>query len=105
MPPKRPSLRKPISLGDLIQQLMHAHRPAAADHLARVWDVWSEAVGPSIARHAKPGALQGQVLVVHVTNSTWLHQLRFIKSDMLTRLNQLLETGLVQDIKFKIGAL
>jgi predicted nucleic acid-binding Zn ribbon protein len=84
---------------------MHQHRPAAADHLARVWDVWTEAVGPSIARHARPGALHGRVLVVHVTNSTWLHQLRFMKADMLARLNQLLETSLVDEIQLKIGTL
>ena len=105
MPPKRPVLRKPIPLGDLIHDLMHQHRPAAADHLARVWEVWSRAVGPAIARHARPGALHGRVLVVHVTNSTWLHQLRFMKIEILARLNQLLEAGLVNDIKFKIGNL
>jgi predicted nucleic acid-binding Zn ribbon protein len=45
------------------------------------------------------------VLVVHVTNSTWLHQLGFMKADILARLNQLLGTGLVAEIKFKIGVL
>ena len=105
MPPKRTPLKKPIPLGDLIYQLMHQHRPNSADHLARIWDVWSAAVGESIARNAKPGAVHGKVLVVHVTNSTWLHQLRFMKADILTKLNQHLETGSVTDMKFKIGAL
>jgi predicted nucleic acid-binding Zn ribbon protein len=98
-------LKQPIPLGDVIHQLMHQHRPASADHLARIWAVWSAAVGDSIARHAKPSAIRGQVLVVHVTNSTWLHQLRFLKADMLAKLNLQLETDLVSDMKFKIGAL
>jgi predicted nucleic acid-binding Zn ribbon protein len=105
MPPKRSPLREPIPLGDLIHQLMHHHRPASADHLAQIWDVWSLAVGESIARNAKPGEIRGQVLVVYVTNSTWLHQLRFMKSDMIAKLNRRLGSGLLTDMRFKIGAL
>lgn len=105
MAQKRPILKRPISLGDLIHQLMHQHRPASAKHLTRILDIWEIAVGDSISRNAKPGALNGHVLVVTVTNSTWLHQLRFMKADMLVKLNQRLETGKLTDIKFKIGAL
>lgn len=105
MPTKRSPLKKPIPLGDLIHQLMHAHRPASAEYLTRILDIWEVSVGESIARNAKPGALQGHVLVVTVTNSTWLHQLRFMKADMLTKLNQRLETDKLSDIKFKIGPL
>ena len=105
MPPKRSPLKKPISLGDLIHQLMHAHRPASAEHLNRILDIWEASVGEAIARNAKPGALHRHVLVVKVTNSTWLHQLRFMKADMLTKLNQHLETDKLTDIKFKIGPL
>lgn len=105
MPPKRPRLKKPISLGELIHQLMHEHRPASAEKLTRILDIWEHSVGVSIARNAKPGALQGHVLVVTVTNSTWLHQLRFMKADMLSKLNQNLKTDLLTDLKFKIGPL
>lgn len=105
MPAKRPPLKKPISLGDLIHQLMHQHRPASAGHLTRILDIWEVVVGESIARNAKPGALHGQVLVVTVTNSTWLHQLRFMKADMLSKINQSLETDRLTDLQFKIGPL
>jgi predicted nucleic acid-binding Zn ribbon protein len=105
MPPKRTPLNKPIPLGDLIHQLLYQHRPASAEHLARIWEVWSMAVGGSIARNAKPGEIRGQTLVVYVTNSTWLHQLRFMKSDMIAKLNAHLGCRLVIDMRFKIGAL
>jgi predicted nucleic acid-binding Zn ribbon protein len=105
MPPKRPPLQKPMPLGDLIHQFMYQHRPASAEHLARILDVWSLAVGESIARNAKPGEIRGKNLVVYVTNSTWLHQLRFMKTDMIAKLNQRLGSSLVSEIRFKIGAL
>ena len=105
MPPKRPNLKKPVLLGDLIHQLMHHHRPASAERLTRILDIWEVAVGGSIARNAKPGALHGDVLVVIVNNSSWLHQLRFMKADMLAKLNKHLETGCLSDVRFKIGVL
>jgi predicted nucleic acid-binding Zn ribbon protein len=105
MPPKRVPLQKPIPLGDLIHRFMHQYRPASADHLAQIWDVWSLAVGESIARNAKPGEIRGPILVVYVTNSTWLHQLGFMKSEMIARLNTHLGSRLVTDMRFKIGAL
>jgi predicted nucleic acid-binding Zn ribbon protein len=105
MPPKRKPLKKPIPLGDLIHQLLHQQRPASAERLARIWEVWSMAVGESIARNAKPGEIRGQMLVVYVTNSAWLHQLRFMKSDMIVKLNERLGSRLVIDMQFKIGSL
>ena len=54
MPPKRAPLKKPVPLGDLIHQFLHEHRPASADRLSRILDVWTAAVGESIARNAKP---------------------------------------------------
>ncbi|MDJ0784079.1 MAG: DUF721 domain-containing protein [Desulfosarcinaceae bacterium] len=105
MPTKRTPMKRPIPLGDVIHELLHRHRPTSADRLARVCDIWPLAVGDSIARNAKPGAIQGKVLVVHVTNSTWLHQLRFMKTDMLVKLNQHLGTAHISDLRFKIGAL
>jgi predicted nucleic acid-binding Zn ribbon protein len=105
MPPKRTPLKKPIPLGDLIHQCMYRYRPASVDHLARIWEIWPLAVGDTIARNAKPGAIRGDILVVYVTNSTWLHQLRFMKSEMIARLNAQLGSCLVTDMRFKIDAL
>jgi hypothetical protein len=43
-------------------------------------------------------------LLVYVTSSTWLHHLRFIKQDIVKRLNDDLGQPLVSDIKFKVGS-
>jgi predicted nucleic acid-binding Zn ribbon protein len=69
-------------------------------HLAQVWQ---KTFGAPIADNAKPYAVKGSLLLVHVSSSVWIHQLRFLKSDLLDRLNQELKEGQIADIKFKIG--
>jgi predicted nucleic acid-binding Zn ribbon protein len=40
---------------------------------------------------------------VNVTSSTWMHQLQFLKKDIIKQINHALGKELVEEIKFKIG--
>ena len=71
----------------------------------KVWELWDRAVGEIIAENARPAAFKGKILLVHVNSSPWLHQLSFLKKDILTRINRELGQDLVDEIKFKIGPL
>ena len=55
--------------------------------LLQVWEVWDEAVGSTIARQSRPAAFKDRMLLVHVSSSTWLHQLRFLEKEMVAKLN------------------
>jgi predicted nucleic acid-binding Zn ribbon protein len=70
------------------------------DHLIREWE---RVVGAPIADNAKPFAVNGSLLLVHVTSSAWMHQLRFLKTELLEKLNHNLGNRRIGDIKFKIG--
>jgi predicted nucleic acid-binding Zn ribbon protein len=72
--------------------------------MLRIWRVWDRAVGAEIARNARPAAIKGPLLLVHVTSSTWLHHLQYRKGDLLAQLNDALGQAVVSDIKFKIGS-
>ena len=58
-----------------------------------------------IAQNAKPAAFKGRILLVHVNSSTWIHQLQFLKKEMIAKLNDTLGKTLIEDLKFKIGPL
>ena len=51
------------------------------------------------------GEESGRQVDVLVGGSVWMQELQFLKKDIITSLNELIEEDLVQDIKFKIGAL
>ena len=94
-----------IHIGRLIDDVLKTCRRDSDHELIQVWQVWDGAVGDIIAQNAKPAAFKGRILLVHATSSTWIHQLHFLKPEMIAKLNQALGKSLIDDLKFKIGPL
>lgn len=78
-------------------------RPKTNDALIQIWDRWEEAVGPEVAAHARPAAFKGDMLLIHVSNSSWLHHLRFLEHDLLDQVNRITGGALIRRVTFKIG--
>lgn len=93
------------SLGSVIDKLLQSGIRQEDAPLLKVWELWERAVGQIIAENAQPAAFKGKILLVHVNSSPWLHQLSFLKKDLLARINRELGQDLVDEIKFKIGPL
>jgi len=93
-----------VHVGGVLPGLLKQFRPEAEQGMLRIWRVWDRVVGADIARNARPAAFKGSILLVHVTSSTWLHHLQYLKKDLLVRLNGDLGQTIVGDIKFKIGS-
>ncbi|MGE5255036.1 MAG: DUF721 domain-containing protein [Hyphomicrobiales bacterium] len=91
-------------ISGILTGLLKQFRPEAEQGMLRIWGVWDRVVGADIARNARPAGFQGSILLVHVTSSTWLHHLQYLKKDLLERLNSDLGQTVVGDIKFKIGS-
>jgi len=92
-----------VHISSLIGDVLKKYRLEADAELVQVWRVWDTIVGNVIAQNAKPAAFKGRILLVHVTSSTWLHQLQFLKKDIIDKLNVTLGKTLIEDLKFKIG--
>ncbi len=92
-----------VHIGNIIGDVLKQYRREADGELTRVWHIWDEVVGRTIAANAQPAAFKGDLLLVHVTNPTWIHQLQFLKKDIISKLNAALDKPRVTEIKFKIG--
>ena len=90
-------------IGDIINHVLKTCRRDGDGDLAQIWSLWDTAVGDAIAKNTKPEAFKGKLLLVNVNSSAWMHQLQFLKKDMIDKINTALGKELVQDIKFKIG--
>ena len=66
-------------------------------------DAWNRAVGPQIGAKAQPDRQRDDVLYVRVSTSVWMHELQFMKQDIIARLNELLGSAAVSQIRFFIG--
>ncbi len=71
----------------------------------KIWEVWDNVVGPTVARNAQPESIRGRVLFVTVSSSTWMQQLQFLKEKILEKLNQSLGKTLVKSISFRLGTI
>jgi predicted nucleic acid-binding Zn ribbon protein len=99
----RPCESVPISavLPGLLVRLRPAEeQPGMRDICAQ----WVKVVGEEAARNARPAAVKGSILLVHVSSPAWIHHLRFLKSDLLSRLNAEAGRLRVTELKFKVVA-
>jgi predicted nucleic acid-binding Zn ribbon protein len=66
-------------------------------------DAWNQAVGPQIGSKAQPDRLKDDVLYVRVSTSVWMHELQFMKQDIIAKLNAIIGGNPVTQIRFFIG--
>jgi predicted nucleic acid-binding Zn ribbon protein len=91
---------EPTSLRALLAR-SHA-AAAAAGGIAVDSEVWHEAVGERIARHARPGRLSRGTLTVHVSSSVWAQELSLLADELRSRLKHV---GVeVAALRFKVTA-
>ena len=71
------------------------------DH--RILNTWNNAVGPQISAHTDPFKYRNGTLFVNVSNPAWMQQLRFMKQEIIDKINT--ESGKedIKNIYFSIG--
>ena len=94
-----------VHIGRVIDGVLKNYRSKPDFELTEIWRLWDKAVGATIAQNARPAAFKGKLLIVHVISSTWIHQLQFLKNDLMAKINDALGKPLIREIKFKIGPL
>ncbi|MGD8369324.1 MAG: DUF721 domain-containing protein [Desulfobacterales bacterium] len=98
--------RKPkevVHIRQLLGRVLKSCRSDADAEMIEVWRIWGHAVGALIAGNTRPAAFKGKLLLVYASSSSWIHQLQFLKAELIEKLNAELGRDLVSDIKFKIG--
>lgn len=90
------------ALGEAIQDALKdlgLHR----DHtLHRLGEQWPDLAGAQVARHARPGAMQGHMLVVYVDHPMWLTELqRGADQSLLANLHRA-GFGMIKRVRFQI---
>ena len=96
-------MAKPKHIGTILEGTLRALEIDVPLKAYSIWGAWKEIVGESIAIHAQPHSIQNHILFIHVSHSTWIQQLQFLKSTLLEKINTFLGEPLIQDIRFKLG--
>lgn len=64
---------------------------------------WGEIMGEKIANHTIPGQIRYKKLYIEVDNPVWMHQLLFLKDEILNRVNRSIGREIINEVRFKLG--
>jgi hypothetical protein len=105
MKPRRPRrARRTQHAADAIGGILGKHGIARELREHRILARWNDIVGETLADRTFPDGLERGVLWVRVKNSSWLHQLSFVKDDLLAKIAaELGNPPLVHELRFHIG--
>jgi predicted nucleic acid-binding Zn ribbon protein len=100
---KRPKMRRPAVVSDLLRALLRGTPAEKRIKEGEIWLVWEDAVGSRIASHAQPAAFRDGTLTLTVDSAPWMQQLSFLKHEIVAKVNDQLGEGMVKDLYMKAG--
>jgi predicted nucleic acid-binding Zn ribbon protein len=68
----------------------------------RAVDEWARIVGPRVASHTRAVACRNGTLHVEVEGSAWMHELGFLKRNLIEQVNRQLGGEHVHDVRFLV---
>jgi predicted nucleic acid-binding Zn ribbon protein len=94
---------KPETLGDILQKVLKKRNIPHTPKDRHLVDLWRRAVGQRIAAQTYPESQKRGVLFVRVSAAVWLHQLQFLKEEILGKLSELKGKEEIRSLFFSIG--
>lgn len=100
---RRGTTAKPQQLGEILARVTaKMHIPHEAKD-PRLLSLWQQAVGPIISSQTHPLGIKRGILQVRVSAPVWLHQLQFLKEEIIGKFNELSPSHNVRQLKLVIG--
>jgi predicted nucleic acid-binding Zn ribbon protein len=93
----------PEKVGDVLGAFLEKSGLRESVLRADVVDEWEDKVGDAIAKVAKAQGLRDATLIVEVRSSAWLMELNLVKNEILQRVNEGRQEGLVEKIVFVLA--
>jgi hypothetical protein len=103
MKPKRPRMRFPKPLSDLLQEGLAGFGLGERLREVDIWRFWPEVVGPAVASRAHPLRIINGTLTVVVSSGPWMQELSFLKGMMKDKLNDRLGSEVIKEIILRSG--
>ena len=77
-----------LAIGEATRRLLRARGLGSAVLLGEIIAAWDDVVGPVVATHAQPAALERGQLVVDVYESAWSTEIQFLSASILEKLSE-----------------
>ncbi len=92
-----------LKMGDFLPKVLSKKKILLdiLDH--SILDTWHRAVGPQISANTNPFKFKNNTLFVNVSSPAWMQQLRFMKQEIMDKINPEWEKEEIKNIYFAIG--
>ncbi len=95
--------RQPTLIGNVVKDILLGCHSGSAIDMESIVALWPQVVEVDVAANTQPAAFRQQLLLVNVSNSIWIQELRFKKEDIIRKLNDAVGKSVVSEITFKVG--
>ncbi len=92
----------PVPLADALGRLLGSLDVPPADLLSTVFQRWEEVVGPAVARHCRPAAIEEDRLVVLASDATWASEVQWLAGEVLARINEMSAAGRLESLTVRV---
>lgn len=89
-----------VSLKNALENVLTEYNFAGDIDAYKVFYMWEDIVGDKTACHTKPIRINKSTLYVEVDDPLWLSQLRYMKMDILDKIERTIKKGVLKDLKF-----
>jgi hypothetical protein len=100
---RRVTQSKPEIIGEILRKVLKKRNIPHTSTDRRLLDLWKEAVGPQIAARTLPETVKRGALYVRVSSPVWLHQLQFLKEEIIGKVNELSGKEEIRSLFLSIG--
>jgi hypothetical protein len=103
--PSRANHGRAIAAGDIAGRAVEQLVPRDRLRLTRVQIAWS-AIAPGRLREvAWPGSIASDTLTVHVLDNQWLHELMYMRAELLERVQKACPAAGIGALRLRVGPL
>jgi hypothetical protein len=102
---KRKRQKNLQKLGDVLRKTLKNLNISRNFGDQNISNAWNKAVGPQISAQTHPDRLRKNTLFVKVSNSIWMHQLQFMKLEIIDKTNKILGKEMIKDVYFSLGVI
>ncbi len=91
------------AVGNVLSRLMRTLGLAAELEGWQAVDEWPRVVGARVGRHSRAVSFRNGALLVEVDGSAWMHELSFLKRDLIQKINRHLRSEPVREVRFIVS--
>lgn len=94
---------QPDRIGNILSAFLGNHAPKAVANGLAIHSAWPKIAGTSMAKKTMPLKIIGKTLYLRVETSAWMEELKYLKEDIIKKINNDLKQEAVEDIIFRLG--